>query len=328
MIIAGHLCFRFFATTAILSAACYPCFSQEKPVAVPFAKLRGAMVHQVTLGKLRVFYDTSGPHAVSAEDVNGNGVPDQPEDVAVQAWTALRLWTALGYPDPLQSPRYAGVAWIDVHLLSKELLGSNGVAYDELQRFARPEDAAGTTSLCFDVATLVKAPVNLTPAHEMFHLIQNGATFFKNRWFTEGTARWSERGLGTGGLSTGLRSTQWPPADEVLPRVFAGAYETALSYWEPLLMRVDSQGRLPDATLPGEVTDARYANGEPVLKDLDLTGAAFIAVLLKKLDEVDDIVHRERKLGRWPETEQKSPANDAVIHRCVMETARKLGLQP
>ncbi len=32
----------------------------------------------------------------------------------------------------------------------------------------------------------------LTPSHEYFHILQNSYTMFKNRWYSESTARWSE----------------------------------------------------------------------------------------------------------------------------------------
>ena len=290
---------------------------------VPFAKLRGAMTQKVILGKLRVFYETSGPHAVSAEDANGNGVPDHPEDVAAQAMGAWQLWTCLGFADPLQTPRYAGAAWIDVHLLSKETIKTNGVAYDELQHFSRPGDAEGTTSLCFDVATSVKAPANLTPAHEMFHLLQNCVCFFKNRWFTEGTARWSEKALGKGGLPEGIRRTVWPPEPAAMEAIFAGAYDTAATYWGPLLASDDEIGTLPEERLPRSLLDAHYANGEPVLKDRQLTGWELIREILTALDAEDDLVFRERKLDRWSEVEQRSDANNAILHRVVQEVMAK-----
>jgi hypothetical protein len=56
-----------------------------------------------------------------------------------------------------------------------------------------------------------------------------------------------------------------------------------------------------------------------VLKDFDLTGWQFIGELLQALDAADDLIQRERGLGRWPEAEQFSPANNAVIHRVVTE---------
>lgn len=287
------------------------------------AALRRSLPHVLTKDRIRVFYATEGEHAVVADDLNQNAIPDQAEDVMIQTLAAWRLWISLGFADPLTTPRYQGSRWLDIHLLSRKTLGSNGVAYDEIQRFGRDGDPAGTGSLCFDVATSVKAPANLTPAHELFHILQNSVCFLKNRWLTEGTARWSEAALGRGGLPSGLQPRAWPPADDALQAVFDGAYNTARSYWAPLLALEDPEGRLPEDRLPPDVKEARYVNGEPVLKDLHLTGWQFIRELLQALDAADDRLQLERGLGRWPEAEQFSPANNAVIHRVVTEVVAR-----
>lgn len=305
------------------------CPAAEAKAPSAFIALRLSLSEVTVRENLRVHFTTGGPNAIDATDANQNGVPDRAEDVAAQASAALQLWTSLGYPHPLTAERYRGVKWIDVHLLSKEALhGNNGVTYDEIQRFGRAGDPPDTQSLCFDVATSVKAPLNLTPAHEMFHILQNSITFFKNRWFTEGTARWSERGLGEGELSEGLKAASWPPDAAGMEKVFAGAYETSALYWEPLFQRVDQAGRLPKEKLPPSLIDARYANGEPVLKDFDLTGWAFMREVLLALDRADDEAFKERKLSRWPEAEQNSPANNAIIHRIILDLARQHGITP
>lgn len=168
----------------------------DAPGAKPLshAALRRSFQHVLTKDRIRVFYATEGEHAVVADDLNQNAIPDQAEDVLIQTLAAWRLWTLLGFADPLTTPRYQGSRWLDIHLLSRKTLGSNGVAYDEIQRFGRDGDPPGAGSLCFDVATSVKAPANLTPAHELFHILQNSVCFLKNRWLTEGTARWSGAG--------------------------------------------------------------------------------------------------------------------------------------
>lgn len=274
-------------------------------------------------GRLRIFYDLEGRHAVDPTNANGNGTPDQVEDIATQILAAQDLWIgALGYPDPFACVRYREAAFLDVHLRHRDTLGANGIAYDELQSYRKPGDPPSTRSLGFSVATSVKATENLTPAHEFFHLIQNGATYFKNRWFTEGTARWSEAGLGTGALSRGLRAAVWPPATPL--KLDELAYETAGQYWEPLLLQVDAGRRLP--ALPASLTERRYLNGQPVLRDLDLAGWIFVRDLLAELGRADDLAFQARGLTRWSEDEQRSPANTPFLESAVRAVAERHGL--
>jgi hypothetical protein len=282
---------------------------------------RPERVHQVD--RLRIFYALEGRHAVDPTDANGNGTPDQVEDIATQTLAARDLWIGvLGYPDPFASERYREAAYLDVHLRHRETLGANGSAYDELQSYRKPGDPAGTRSLGFSVATSVKAAENLTPAHEYFHLIQNGATYFKNRWFTEGTARWSEAGLGAGVMSRGLKAASWPPARPL--KLDELAYETAGQFWEPLLLQVDAKRRLPE--LPTSLKERRYVNGQPVLHDPDLAGWAFVRDLLAELGRADDRAFQARALTRWSEDEQKSPANTPFLEDAVRAVARRHGL--
>ena len=284
-----------------------------------FVAPRADLPHVLVKGKMRFFYDTEGLHAVDATDVNGNEVPDQIEDIATQTQAAwLLLIDGLGFPDPFLGERFHDVEFLDVHLLSKEKLKSNGITYDEIQRFKRPGDPDGTRSLCFDVATSVKASTNLTPAHELFHIIQNGACFFKNRWYTEGTARWSERALGVGGVSVGLKAS-WPPTEEAWTTLDGMAYEAAAQFWEPLALQVDPKGEIPPDRVPAALREMKYVNGEPVLKDLKLHGWEVIRDILIELGTVDTLVAKGRKLDRWSEAEQTSPMNTAYIRKMVEE---------
>ncbi|MEN3940121.1 hypothetical protein WJU23_02425 [Prosthecobacter sp. SYSU 5D2] len=274
-------------------------------------------------GKMRFFFTTEGPHAVEATDANGNGVPDQVEDIATQtqgAW--LLLIDGLGFPDPFLGERFREAMFLDVHLFSKELLKSNGIAYDELQSFKRAGDPENTRSLCFNVATSVKATANLTPAHELFHIIQNGACFFKNRWYTEGTARWSEKALGTGGVGSGLRSP-WPPSEDMLKKLDDLAYDAAALYWEPLALHVDARGEIPEDRVSAALREMKYVNGEPVLKDLKLHGWEVIRDILTELGEADGKAAKERGLDRWPEEEQRSSANTPYIREAVERVLAK-----
>jgi hypothetical protein len=276
---------------------------------------RAAEVHQHD--RIRVHYETTGPHAADPKDENQNEIPDQVENLLLQTRGAWLLWIdTLDFPNPFESPRFKTASFLDIHLRSKDTLKSNGVAYDELQRFRKPSDPPDTLSISFAVATSVDPTQNLTPAHELFHLIQNGATFFKNRWYTEGTARWSEKGLGQGALGTGLRGT-WPPTPATLERLDTLAYDACPQFWEPFLLSLDTPCVIPADRIPPELTALRYTDGSPVLKDHQLHGWPIIRRLLQELTQADDTAYTERHLTRWSEEEQRSPKNTPHIHRAL-----------
>ena len=307
----------------ILGAACcalllVPAADAEEP------GLHESTVHLHQSGKIRVFYCTEGYHAVEPADVNHNGIPDQVEDVLTQTLAAQMLFVdVLSFPDPLTTERFHTASYLDIQLRHKDALKKNGVAYDEMQSFKRPRDPEGTLSLCFNVSTSVQPSREFTPVHEFFHIIQNSITFFKNRWYTEGTARWSERALGLGGLGPMRLAGAWPMPDDKMNQIFTMAYEAADQFWNPLLARTDGSGALPDSPDMERLMAMTYVDGTKVLKDRQLKGWRFVRDVLMALGEADDIAFSELGYDRWSEENQRSSRNDAYILRTVMAVARR-----
>lgn len=280
-------------------------------------------VHRVD--DIRIFYDTKGQHSVDAADLNQNGVPDQVEDVMTQVRAARKMLVeVLGFPEPLKTERFREAKFIDIGFRHEDVLKMNGTAYDELQRYNKPGDPPGTLSIAFTVATSVKAPSNLTPAHEFFHLIQYNTTYFKNRWFLEGTARWSERALGAGGLGPVRVLSSWPLPENRKQEIAAMAYEASDHLWNPLVARFDKKNStIPDSPALKQLQAMTYTDGTPALKDLRLTGWAFIRDLVTELGGIDDLAFRELGYDRWSEENQRSPKNEAYLWRAVEEVARR-----
>ena len=113
------------------------------------AKTPEQRVHQAE--RLRIFYHVEGQHAVDLMDANANGIPDQVEDAMIQTQAAQALFVeVLGFPDPFQAERFRSARFLDIHFRHKDLLKTNGVTYDELQRFnpqrrfIAPEEVAQT----------------------------------------------------------------------------------------------------------------------------------------------------------------------------------------
>ncbi len=285
---------------------------------------RAALDRMHPAGEFRIFYAVGGPDALPERaDVNSNGVPDRVENIALQLVTARSLYVdVLKLRPPLESPRYAGRArFIDVHVATPPFRPGakrqNGQAGDAIVNYRRPCDpAGGVGALTIDIANDLP-PANLTPAHELFHSFQYGYTLFKNAWFLEGTARWSEHALRRG---VG-RVEDLPATPEAVRRLFEASYDAA-GFWNGLAAALDPDGRM---RLPDALRTATYVGGTPrVIGDDTLNGADFMRRLLEALDRADDVVSKAEGLDPldWKEARQKSPANHASIWAAVIETLR------
>lgn len=154
-------------------------------------------------GFFRIRFMREGKEAVPPADANNNGCPDYVEDVAVQLTAAHHVFCRIaGLRSPLDSPRYAGVRYVDVVIRDKAAIGGrNGVAYDEpvlrpdpkgLPESVPDSDLPRVPVLVIAISRAIDPKMNPTPAHEYFHQIQNGMTHFKNPWFYEGMAAWAQ----------------------------------------------------------------------------------------------------------------------------------------
>ncbi|GAA5506549.1 SHD1 domain-containing protein [Novipirellula caenicola] len=280
------------------------------------------------LDTVRVFYATEGNSAVPLEDTNASGTPDHVEDIAKQIWAAKKLFCdVLEFPDPLASKRYTGVACIEVYLRDRdEFGGGNGAAFDESQRARKtPEGKPGERAVVMKIGRHVVASKNGTPAHEFFHLIQYGATYFKRRWFLEGQTRWSEHALGEDGIGDVKYFPRgpWPQPAINLPALFSMTYDAEFILWNPIAVATDPKGTLPITPELKEIAGLRYSDGSPVLKDIRLTGADVMREILVELGKIDDVAFNELEYADWSETNQKAPETDTYIYQAIMDTLRR-----
>lgn len=290
-----------------------------------FFKTRRNLKNHYKMGVIRVFYDTEGKHAVQPKDSNKNRVPDQVEDIAKQTWVAYQIFVeSLEFPDPLKSERYNLAKSIDINILSKEVIGMNGMAYDGLLKMGRNIDKKGVKTICFDVASSVLAQKNITPAHELFHLIQNGCTFFKTRWYTEGMARWSEHALGKGSLGAIKYKSNgpWPQNKEMLEKLYRMKYDAEFYIWNPLADQSDPKGTIPSDKIQKEVREMKYSDGTKILKDTRLKGACFMRDVLLELGKLDDLAYTKLSYSKWSEVNQQSLDNSPYIYQAILNVSK------
>jgi hypothetical protein len=171
----------------------------------------------------------------------------------------------------------------------------------------------------------VDARKNITPSHEFFHLIQYGATYFKNPWYLEGLARWSEHGLAPDGVGESKYSARgpFPQRAEHRALLFDMSYDAEFVLWNPIASRADRKGEIPRDRMPVELRLLRYSDGKAVLGDHVLNAAPLMREILVELGRCDDTVFKEQGYKEWSEESQLSPKNDPYIYQAIMDVLRR-----
>ena len=297
--------------------------SNEK-VAFAQDKLLPLENHYV-VNPVRVFYTTRGRDAVPLNDLDRNGVPDRVEDVAKQVWAAHHLFCkVLKFPDPLGSERYRKVNCIQVSL--RNLGGGNGLAFDESQRARNiPQGHPSDRAIVMRINCTLNPIKNVTPAHETFHLVQYGATYFKNKWYLEGMARWAEHAL----AKDGLGDVRYPP-DGPWPQTLLHQsqlarmkYDAEHVLWNPIARKTDRDGQLSSKLLGKELAALRYSDASPVMRDRTLFGYKVMRDIIIELGKIDDVAMTDLKYDRWSERNQGAEQNNPYIYKGVMDAFRR-----
>lgn len=250
--------------------------------------------------EFRIFYSLSGVDELPKSrraDLNHNKVPDFIESIGKRLTDSNRFFKYdVGLKSPLKSNRYIGRAhYIDVNVLdfSNNPKGpKNGVAYDGTPKFNRSLVGQSSVNvLAIDIFGGVNLNTN-TVEHELFHLYQNGYTYFKNRWYTEGTARWSELVI-KGRIGKG---SNLPKTINEKEKLFKKSYK-ANFFWNELFLITDKKN----------------------------LGKRFIKYLLEELDNADDIAARARGINNknWKESEQRSNKNNFYIWQAIADVSKK-----
>lgn len=271
-------------------------------------------------GIVYVIYDETGENAPkNMTDANANGVPDMVEDVATQVNAARELFNGeFNFPDPLKSPRFKDVTCIEIDIMAKtKEKKSNGTAYSGVRKNSKhnPNERA----LHIRIANTLDPHKNSTPTHEYFHLIQYGATYFRNKWFLEGMARWSQDSVQKidkypdgGNLPQTLNSAA---AEN---KIFQGSYDTANSLWYPLAVNMNDKAKIP-ARL---VNKYRYVDGSPVFHDDVFYGPNVMREMLnvmKSKEEFAATSEQYANVGEWRKKGQSDKRNNKIIMDCVKE---------
>ncbi|MCL1854768.1 MAG: hypothetical protein FWF86_03455 [Clostridia bacterium] len=268
-------------------------------------------------GIFRIIYHTRGEHAVPEADYNQNGIPDFVEDLALQLVVAHHIFCDLmGFPAPLKSERYKDVAYIDVFVNSRERVGANGHSFQVPER-ARPPVPQSALALRMRIARDLPLQKNVTPAHEYFHHIQNGATRLTNPWFHEGMAVWSHDAM----MAIPFQASSWSQVKKYLydpqsmEELYAASYNAGELLWLPLArLCPDGEEHLPDGD---PLLQSRYVDGTPVLKDFILRGAPVMRAILREFGAVEETAFLENGYKEWSYANRSSPRNYPYLIRAI-----------
>jgi hypothetical protein len=298
----------------------FPLCSQGQETRVHYDEKTGRYTLQQDF--FRIKYYVVGEHAVPAADTNKNGIPDFVEDLARQLRVAHHVFCEIsGFHSPLASAHYPGLAYVDVCVYNRSKMNNvNGRAFDAAQSAKDPGNPAAR-SVVIHIAADIDVKKNLTPAHEYFHQIQNGISRFKNSWYYEGMARWSEDSLGIRKMEapnkTDLAAVMEDSAGQ--DTLFAMTYKAAQKLWIPLgNLCSNASIVLPDND---PILDQTYSDGTPVMQDRIFTGARMMREILAGFAAVEDAPFSLYQYGAWSGAARRDPRNNPYMVEVIRKSA-------
>ena len=269
-------------------------------------------------GIVYVIYDENEVDAVNDKtDLNTNGVPDVVEDIATQINAARELFKdVFNFPDPLESERFKSVASIEVDILARENMNNkSGQAVSSVRKQSKhnPNERA----IRIKVAANLNPHKSATPEHEYFHLIQYGATYFRNGWYLEGMANWSQDSVSAVKEYPDGKSVSSTLKDKaVLEDIYQSKYNVADSLWYPLAVSKKDKVKIPAAM----IKKYKYVDGSPVFHDDIFYGPNVMLAVLREMKAREDVAAANfGGVNQWRKKGQRDEQNNEIIMDCVKD---------
>ena len=264
-------------------------------------------------GIVYVIYDETGANAVANKtDKNSNGVPDVVEDIAAQVNAAREVFKNFNYPDPLNCARFKNVTSIEINIESKDTLKFNGKAFSNVRK--KSEHNPAERSLHLKVANTINPHTSSTPTHEYFHLVQYAATYFRNKWFLEGMARWSQDAVSKINYPDGADIHFKLKSKAAEEKIFGGKYDMADFLWYPLAVNKKDKAKIPDDL----AKKYKYVDGSPVFQDNIFYGANIMLKVLHLLKSKEELAADQfGDIKTWRKKGQRADTNNKIILDCV-----------
>lgn len=247
--------------------------------------------HVCRVGVLRFFYRLDGSSAAPArpEAAYREGIPDYVLSLAGLFEEAYRIFTEeLGLADPLVSGRLAAEGVKHLDFVFDDIPKQRGIVPGrtvpaEACLREAGEEMRGRSLRIRLHRDLIENTA--TPVHELFHVFQYGYAPFTNAWFMEGLARWSQNLTHTRAPKEERLPSSPDEVDALLERAHDAEY-----FWRRLFSFCDGR------TLVRSLFEAAAGEAEKM----------------------------QRKPGFvWDRMRKRSPRNDAVLLRILVETVRR-----
>ena len=287
-------------------------------IALMFAMTTSATAAIYQQGVVYVIYDKEGARAVkNTADINSNGVPDVIEDIATQMNAAREVFNGVfAFPDPLNCEHFKNVTTIEIYIESKAAMKSfDGLAYDRVRKKSvhNPNESA----LYLRIANTTDPHKNSTPTHEYFHLVQYAANYFRNHWYLEGMARWSEDAVtkiehypSGWDLSVTLKSSFSEK------KIYHGKYNIADFLWHPLAVRMKDKTKIPSKL----TKKYKYVDGSPVFQDNIFYGPNVMLKILRMMKTKEKVAAAQfGGFEKWLKEGRDAEHNNKIILDCVRE---------
>ncbi len=264
---------------------------------------------------------TNSKDRVPQQDINKNNIPDYVEDVARQAQASRDMFEVAKLQHPLHSPRYKNKAQA-IAVFIKDMKG-NGVAYEVVSR--HPSVSTQTPMPCSLVINisnrLTDFPGNYwtTVTHELFHLYQYGYSQFKNSWYLESLANWSERALR-------IDINQQTKNLKALPQnVKALEQEIFKASYNPLWRRYFYIQPNDVLNVPKQLQLKTYIDGSPIFKDHVWYGTRFVKNFLVDLSAASYQISEQYQWPKynWKEADQRRTEFNCTIFTVYQKQLKK-----
>lgn len=280
-----------------------------------FAVMSTASAEIYRQGVFYVIYEAEGSAAVNKTDANLNGVPDVVEDIATQLNAARELFNGVfNFPDPLTSERFANVTSIEITFAAKSDMTAPAFAFASVRKNSLHDP--NEQSLKIKMSNAVNPHKSSTPAHEYFHLIQFGATYFRNKWFTEGMAQWSEDAVAKMNYPDGRDVALTLESPAATDKLFRSKYAASKLLWYPLAVNMRDKATIPAAL----IVKYRYVDGTPVFRDNIIYGPNVMREVLRVMKSKEHLAAAEfGDAAKWRQKGQRAVTNNKVMLECVRE---------